>query len=270
MKTPILVIPLKAALTITLIVWFGVTAWVMGGRGSTENGYLLSPRFPVQNSGNDLSNDPQTSENAGSRRTRDNQSVDGNGGEDQGELPSETFPTRWWVNGNGQTGLLIYSVDPKTNKVTGTLLGVPVEGCLVGRHLVLMPQSRGNQVWDGWMMDRQHAGEVPIDKCDYFIAGTFSRDGGGPYPWYGIQEGSILPGGPGLSLESTGDPADGSGALSRQMEGKKQLDDFYVVIRSNSKTKIIVKGKKEIHEGDKILGGPFTYREARLILEKGR
>ena len=44
------------------------------------------------------------------------------------------YPTQWHVSGNGYVGLLIYTVDPGTFKVQGTLLGTPCEGMMVGRQ----------------------------------------------------------------------------------------------------------------------------------------
>jgi len=99
-------------------------------------------------------------------------------------------PTKWWVNGNGYTGLLLYKVDPATHRVTGTLLGTPVEGYLVGRHLVLHRFPKGKrQIWEGWIMRPDAAAAaVPSYRTDYIIAGTVSIDGQEVVPWYGIDQ----------------------------------------------------------------------------------
>ena len=64
---------------------------------------------------------------------------------------SAALPTTWQVNGNGYTGLLVLGkTDANTNEVSGTLLGTPVKGYLVGRHLVLHRYPQGKaQIWDG-------------------------------------------------------------------------------------------------------------------------
>ncbi len=48
-----------------------------------------------------------------------------------------TFPTSWWVNGNGYTGYLTYRINPSNNRVKGKLLNTPVNGYPFGRHIVL-------------------------------------------------------------------------------------------------------------------------------------
>ncbi len=100
------------------------------------------------------------------------------------------FPTSWWVNGNGYTGLLTYKVNPNNNKVTGKLLGTPVEGYLVGRHLVLHRYPNGKtQIWEGWIKDSRLKGNIPSYNNDYFLAGTISVKNNGLYPWFGIALG---------------------------------------------------------------------------------
>jgi len=72
---------------------------------------------------------------------------------------SAVLPTTWQVNGNGYTGILVISrFNAATNEVSGTLLGKPVRGYLVGRHLVLhrYPQGR-TQIWDGWILDGEQS-----------------------------------------------------------------------------------------------------------------
>ena len=101
------------------------------------------------------------------------------------------YPTNWQVNCNGYTGLLIYQVDPTTYKVNGILLGTPVEGFLVGRHLQLHRAPKGTQLYDGWIIDhRLGAHGQPYYNQQYFIAGTVSEYQAGAvdgiYPWYGV------------------------------------------------------------------------------------
>ena len=103
---------------------------------------------------------------------------------------SSKYPTSWEVNCNGYVGQLKYTVDPNTDKVTGTLLGTAVEGFIVDRHLVLHRFPKGRtQIWDGWIIDRTLGAKgEPYYKEDYFLAGTGSQSLGkidGVYPWYG-------------------------------------------------------------------------------------
>ena len=66
-----------------------------------------------------------------------------------------SYPTKWEVNCNGYIGILDYTVDLSTDKITGTLLGTKVEGYIVDRHLILHRYPEGRtQIWDGWIMDR--------------------------------------------------------------------------------------------------------------------
>ncbi len=100
------------------------------------------------------------------------------------------YPTSWNVNCNGYIGLLIYKYNPQTKQVTGALLGTPVEGFLVGRHLMLHRNPKGNgQLYDGWILDPKLGAQgQPYYSGDYFIAGTVSEFKGsvdGVYPWYG-------------------------------------------------------------------------------------
>jgi len=108
-------------------------------------------------------------------------------------------PTTWQVNGNGYTGILVLSrIDAATNEVSGTLLGTPVRGYLVGRHLVLhrYPQGR-TQIWDGWILDpKLGAHGQPYYNGTLIIAGLISEDKGpvdGVYPWYAVAQGTAPP-----------------------------------------------------------------------------
>ena len=100
------------------------------------------------------------------------------------------FPTSWWVNGNGYTGYLNYKINPLTNKIKGKLLNTPVEGYIIGRHIVLHRYPHGKrQIWEGWIIDRKLGAKIPSYKQDYFIAGTISVDGNTIYPWFGVEKG---------------------------------------------------------------------------------
>jgi len=109
------------------------------------------------------------------------------------------IPTTWRVNGNGYEGLLVLSrIDPATNEVNGTLLGTPVRGFLVGRHLVLhrFPQGQ-TQIWDGWILDPAlGAAGQPYYNSTLIISGTISEARGnidGVYPWYGVAQNTTTP-----------------------------------------------------------------------------
>lgn len=116
-------------------------------------------------------------------------------------VAQESYPTRWEVNSNGYTGWLIYQVDPATGRVKGTLLGTPVEGVLVGRHLQLHLTPGGSQLYDGWIMDRR-LGAKGLKSYDshYFLAGTVSEFAQGSvdgvYPWYGLASNGSPKSGP--------------------------------------------------------------------------
>ena len=108
---------------------------------------------------------------------------------------NSTYPTSWQVNCNGYVGLLEYTVDPNTNKVSGKLLNTPAEGYLVDRHLVLHRYPQGKtQIWDGWIMDQSlGAHGEPYYNDQWIIAGTGSQSIGqidGVYPWYGTASGT--------------------------------------------------------------------------------
>lgn len=95
---------------------------------------------------------------------------------------SDGLPYSWYVNANGAEGSLQIATAPG-GQVTGTLMGEPVTGWLVGRHLVLARHtSDGDESWEGWIATAEnvHDGERPV------IAGTIIRPGqDGPLPWFG-------------------------------------------------------------------------------------
>ncbi|RKY03379.1 MAG: hypothetical protein DRP55_01520 [Spirochaetes bacterium] len=101
-----------------------------------------------------------------------------------------SYPTIWWVNGNGYTGTLQYRVNYTNNKVNGTLLGTPVSGYLVGRHIVLHRYPQGKtQIWEGWIMDQTRGAPGLISyKREYFIAGEIVENGEKIYPWYALPK----------------------------------------------------------------------------------
>ncbi len=102
------------------------------------------------------------------------------------------YPTKWEVNCNGYVGILEYTIDPNTDKVNGSLLGTPVEGFIVDRHLVLHRFPKGRtQIWDGWIIDKT-IGAVgqPYYEDKFIIAGTGSQSLGsidGVFPWFGTE-----------------------------------------------------------------------------------
>ena len=109
-------------------------------------------------------------------------------------LPTtSSFPTKWKVNCNGYTGWLIYSVDPNTGRLTGTLLGTKVEGYLIDRRILLHRYPQGKmQTYEGWIMDKQLGapGEPYYDNT-WIISGSISQSGAGvdgEFPWYGIGQ----------------------------------------------------------------------------------
>lgn len=87
---------------------------------------------------------------------------------------------RWAVNVNGATGLLEVVVGAG-GTLTGTALGRPITGQLVGRHLILSCQTeRGVELWEGWVSSPTgNQGEGSL------IAGTVTRPGEPyPLPWF--------------------------------------------------------------------------------------
>lgn len=117
-----------------------------------------------------------------------------------GFAQTRQLPKTWQVNGNGYTGLLVVNqYNSATNEISGTLLGTPFKGYLVGRHLVLhrYPQGR-TQIWDGWILDRKLGAQgQPYYNNTLTIAGTISEAKGnvdGVYPWFAIaQTGTTSP-----------------------------------------------------------------------------
>jgi hypothetical protein len=104
-------------------------------------------------------------------------------------IPAQSYPTQWWVNGNGTTGTLEYDVD-FGNQVNGSLFGDSVAGFLQGRRLVLFREGRNEQVWEGWIMDPRGPNRRDSGFSeDLIIAGTYT-DGADTYPWYGMEWGS--------------------------------------------------------------------------------
>lgn len=101
------------------------------------------------------------------------------------------YPTTWRVNCNGYTGILTYTYNPSDRTVSGTLLGTPATGFLVGRHLMLHRSPDGTQLYDGWIVDpKLGAHGQPYYDGTFFIAGTVSElttQVDGVYPWYGIE-----------------------------------------------------------------------------------
>lgn len=91
----------------------------------------------------------------------------------------------WQVNANGSEGSLDLSTESGA-QISGTLLGSPVEGWLVGRHLVLIRQgSAGPETWEAWLATPENVqgDDKPI------LAGTFLRSGGGGLlPWFGTSQ----------------------------------------------------------------------------------
>jgi hypothetical protein len=97
---------------------------------------------------------------------------------------ADDWPTRWKVNGNGETGTLELTIDDE-GVVTGQLFGQPVEGWVSGRHLVMRRDAGGGtEMWEGWLSG-DGTGSAPI------VAGTISvsKNGGSQvYPWFGTLE----------------------------------------------------------------------------------
>lgn len=94
------------------------------------------------------------------------------------------LPYSWYVNADGRDGTLEIATG-SGGRVTGTLLGQPVEGWLVGRHLVLTRQgTAGHESWEAWIATAQTGQDAaPI------IAGSFIRPGSdGPLPWFGAAQ----------------------------------------------------------------------------------
>ncbi len=88
----------------------------------------------------------------------------------------------WKINANGIQGSLDLAAGAG-GRITGKLLGRPVEGWLVGRRLVLIRENpQGRETWEAWLAtpENVHGNDLPI------LAGTFLRPGEeGPLPWWG-------------------------------------------------------------------------------------
>lgn len=97
-------------------------------------------------------------------------------------VADDKAPYTWYVNANGEEGSL-QIVPGEGGQVSGTLLGQPVDGWLVGRHLVLVRSTPdGRETWEGWVASS--AGTAGRDQP--VIAGTLTRSGeDGPLPWFG-------------------------------------------------------------------------------------
>jgi len=91
------------------------------------------------------------------------------------------WPTRWQVNGNGESGALEITVEG-SGDVTGRLFDEPVEALVSGRHLVIHRDTGGRtEIWEGWL-------SVEKIGSQRIVAGTISVDEDGEtrvYPWYG-------------------------------------------------------------------------------------
>jgi hypothetical protein len=98
-----------------------------------------------------------------------------------GASAAADWPTRWQVNGNGESGALELAVED-SGVLTGRLFEEPVEVLVSGRHLVIHRDTGGRtEIWDGWL-SAEKTGSQRI------VAGTISVAEGGEtrvYPWYG-------------------------------------------------------------------------------------
>jgi len=91
----------------------------------------------------------------------------------------------WYVNANGAQGTLVLSTG-NGGRITGTLLGRPVDGWLVGRRLVLVRQGpEGRETWGAWLATPESTtgDDRPI------LAGSYLRHGDdAPLPWFGTPQ----------------------------------------------------------------------------------
>ncbi|MBN2431038.1 MAG: hypothetical protein JXQ27_06160 [Acidobacteria bacterium] len=172
-------------------------------------------------------------------------------------------PTRWWINANGRTGWLNYTVDPVSHRVEGVLLGKPVTGFLLERRLILYGEHEGSYFWEGWIMRPESVPPNPLYRSDYFIAGTFQQIGDVIFPWYGLTAGSALPGGPAADLAATENDSQSLGL-------NHSLNDFFVIRREGVSSLLIVKGKKSLLENDEVVAGPLSYPDARRRIKEYR
>lgn len=149
---------------------------------------------------------------------------------------------KWQVNGNGYTGLLVYNVNAQTMRVNGLLLGTPVEGYKVGRHLVLHRYPQGkSQIWEGWELDSSlGAPNLPSYSQTRFMAGTISehKARNSLSPWYALPLSVKAPwktsgtsgkikqgGGSGGSGAQTGTGSTQQGRLDLSCENKDNVED---------------------------------------------
>lgn len=104
-----------------------------------------------------------------------------------GTIPSqaEGNANSWQITANGLQGSLELSTQPG-GRIIGTLLGSPVEGWLVGRHLVLIRDGNtGPETWEAWLATSKNA----QNHGNPILAGTFVQPGGdGPLPWFGTSQ----------------------------------------------------------------------------------
>ncbi len=87
---------------------------------------------------------------------------------------------QWTVNVDGTSGRLELAVGGD-GVLTGTALGHPITGRLVGRHLILSCDTKqGVEIWEGWVSSPKGASTDAT-----LIAGTVTRPGVPfPLPWY--------------------------------------------------------------------------------------
>lgn len=98
--------------------------------------------------------------------------------------PAEEPTHHWHVNANGAEGMLDLSIESGA-RLSGTLLGSPVTGWLVGHRLVLLREgSKGQESWEGWLATPENV----LGSQQPILAGTFLRPGeDGPLPWFGTS-----------------------------------------------------------------------------------
>lgn len=105
--------------------------------------------------------------------------------------PPEGSAYHWNIDANGTGGELDLTAGPG-GRISGTLSGIPVEGWLVGRHLVLLREGPdGRETWEAWLgtPENVHGDDRPI------LAGTYLLPGGdGPLPWFGYHQAAATAG----------------------------------------------------------------------------
>jgi hypothetical protein len=109
-----------------------------------------------------------------------------------GNAPSGDWPTRWQVNGNGETGVLEFSIG-ENGALSGRLLNRPVAGYVSGRHLILRRSfDERTEVWDGWLGQPREAADIEdAASSQTIVAGTISVSEAGQtqvYPWFGTSQ----------------------------------------------------------------------------------